>query len=317
MRDCKQPVATCCGRPITREELAQIKETVALFGNLSRKELTHTICEHLDWRTPSGTNKWDACLKMLLKFEKKGYITLPAKKEQARPKEKRIEFSGATAPPATEVTGTLGQLGGIDLQRVDTPDQVRLWNEYTARYHYLGYKKPIGYHIRYFIRTRKDYLGCLLFSGAAKAMTARDTWIGWTPSQRMRHLPWIINNARFLIFPWVNIRNLASHTLGKACRSIAEDWQEKWGFAPVLIETFVDPERYPGTSYHAANWIYLGMTTGKGLIRRGKAYKTSPKKILVYPIDKQFRKKLCGRPGQRNQGPRKPGFEDDTHRTNH
>jgi len=290
--DLKTPVATCCGRAITQEELLQIKETVTLFGNLSRKELTHTICEHLDWRTPSGTNKWDACLKMLISFEKKGYLTLPVKKKQAHPKGAELTFSAATSP-GKPVTGSLSSLGTIRLDRAESAAGIRLWNEYTARYHYLGYKKPFGYHLRYFIRNRDDLLGCLLFSGAAKALTARDTWIGWTQPQRIARLPWIINNSRFLIFPWVEVRNLASHVLGKAARCIAQDWEEKWGYAPVLMETFVDPEHYCGTSYLAANWTCLGLTTGKGLVRKGKHYKTSPKKILAYPIEKNFRTTLC------------------------
>ncbi len=290
--DLKTPVATCCGRAITQEELLQIKETVTLFGNLSRKELTHTICEHLDWRTPSGTNKWDACLKMLIGFEKQGHLTLPAKKEQPRRQKAELAFTAATTP-RKPVTGNLSALGTILLDRAESPAGIKLWNEYTARYHYLGYKKPFGYHIRYFIRSRDNLLGCMLFSGAAKAISARDQWIGWTPSQRIARLPWIINNSRFLIFPWVAVKNLASHILGKAARCIARDWQEKWGYAPVLMETFVDPERYCGTSYLAANWTYLGLTTGKGLVRKGKHYQTSPKKILAYPIEKNFRTTLC------------------------
>ena len=290
--DSKKPVATCCGRPISREELSQIKETVTLFGNLSRKELTHTICEHLDWRTPSGTNKWDACLKMLLSFEKKGYLTLPAKQKQARPRKIDLAFSPATIP-GEPITCSLSQLGSVTLDRAESQEAIKLWNEYTARYHYLGYKKPFGYHLRYFIRSRNATLGCLLFSGAAKAINARDRWIGWTQTQRTTHLPWLINNSRFLIFPWVEVKNLASHVLGKAARRIARDWQEKWGYAPVLMETFVDPQRYSGTSYLAANWIYLGKTTGKGLIRKGRQYQTSPKTIWVYPIEKNFRQTLC------------------------
>ena len=292
MLDRKQPVAICCGRPITRDEVAQIQETVSLFGNLSRKELTHTICEHLDWRTPSGTNKWDACLKMLLSFEKKGYITLPPKKTRPATRPKTLTFSVAT-DPANPVNCPLSDLSPVTLEPVQTPDRVKLWNEYTARHHYLGYKKPFGYHLRYFINSGDIPLGCLMFSGAAKALTARDGWIGWTASQRLHRLPWVINNSRFLIFPWVTVKNLASHVLGKVGRGIAHDWKKRWGFSPVLMETFVDPKFYTGSSYLGANWTYLGMTTGKGLVRKGKTYNTSPKKILVYPLAKNFKETLC------------------------
>lgn len=287
-----KPVVTCCGRPITGREFAQIKETVAMFGNLSRKELTHTICEHLNWRTPSGTNKWDACAKLLRRFEREGHIVLPPKQPQPRPKKKAVSFTGATkAGPKLQCR--LDQMGEVSLELAETPVQVRLWNEYTARHHYLGYKKPFGYHVRYFVKTPDHILGCLLFSGAARAIAPRDKWIGWKPHQRLRNLPWVINNTRSLIFPWIEVKNLASHTLGKARQRITQDWESKWGFSPVLMETFVDPEFYPGTSYLAANWQDLGMTTGQGLVREGKAYKTSPKKILVLPLVKDFRARLC------------------------
>jgi len=161
------------------------------------------------------------------------------------------------------------------------------------RYHYLGYSKPFGYVMRYFIRNDNKILGCILFAGAAKSMTARDRWIGWTEDQRLKNLAWVINNSRFLIFPWVNIKNLASHALGKAARSLRDDWQKRWGYQPVLMETFVDPELYRGTCYQASNWEYLGMTTGQGLARKGRTYTTSPKKIYVRPLVKNFRRILC------------------------
>lgn len=293
MHDQTKPVTTCCGRPISQREFAEIRETVQLFRNLSRKELTHTICEHLDWRTPSGTNKWDACLKMLESFEKKGIFKLPEKQVRpTTPKPIGIARSQKTDPGA-EISAGLKDLDPVKLILADTRSQTRLWNEYMDRYHYIGYKKPFGYTLRYFIQSGEALLGCLLFSGAAKAIKSRDRWIGWTPDQRLRQLPWVINNSRFLIFPWVRVKNLASHVLGKANRRIARDWKEKWGFSPVLMETFVDPERYQGTCYIAANWTYLGMTTGKGLLRKNKTYTTSPKKLFVKPISKNFRHQLC------------------------
>ncbi len=287
-----ESMATCCGRAITRRELGEIQETIALFGNLSRKELTHTICEHLDWRTPSGTNKWDACLNMLKLFEKKGYLTLPQKQKQTKPNTIQVKPSPRTDPEPS-ITCKLKELGKIRLIQTSTRDQTLLWNEYTARYHYLGYKKPFGYSIRYFLQSPDHLLGCLLFSGAAKAIGPRDKWIGWSNQERLQNLAWVINNSRFLIFPWVKVKNLASHVLGQACRQISEDWQRKWGFSPALMETFVDPKYYPGTSYKAANWIHIGMTTGKGLVRKNKSYETSPKKIFVKPITPHFRQQLC------------------------
>ncbi|MCG8635214.1 MAG: DUF4338 domain-containing protein [Desulfobacterales bacterium] len=286
----------CCGRPITRRELGEIRETVELFGNLSRKELTQTICEHLNWYTPSGTNKLDACLKMLKSFEKQGYFRLPAKQKQAVRKPCTISRSPMTAPEP-EISCRIDRLHPITLVQAEPGPQTHLWNEYMDRYHYIGYKKPFGYRIRYFIRSGDRYLGCLLFSGAAKAINCRDRWIGWTKDQRLQNLPWVINNTRFLIFPWVKVKNLASHVLGKVNRCIAGDWKEKWGYSPVLMETFVDPESYKGTSYLAANWTCLGMTTGKGLLRKNKKYETTPKLTFIKPISRGFRDRLCNEPG--------------------
>lgn len=285
------PMTTCCGRPINNEEVTQIQETVKLFGNLSRKELTNTICEHLEWRTPSGTNKLDACLKMLKEFEKKGLLHLPAKKQQSKPKKSQIIFSSATdATPC--ISGSLKEIGPIEIHQASTRTQVKLWNEYMARYHYLGYHRPFGYAMRYTIQNEEYPLGCILFSGAAKSIGIRDQWIGWNPNQRLQNLAWVVNNTRFLIFPWVNVKNLASHVLGRIGRRIGQDWVERWGFHPVLMETFVDPEHYQGTCYKAANWTDLGLTTGKGLVRPQKTYHTSPKKLFVRPLINNFRNVL-------------------------
>ncbi|MBW2163644.1 MAG: DUF4338 domain-containing protein, partial [Deltaproteobacteria bacterium] len=161
------------------------------------------------------------------------------------------------------------------------------------RYHYLGYKKPFGYVLRYFIVSEQGFLGCLMFAGASKALTARDRWIGWTQVQRLKNLAWVINNSRFLIFPWVQVKNLASHILGRVARRVREDWRERWGYSPVLAETFVDPRYYEGICYKAANWQYLGMTTGEGLVRKGRTYTTTSKKIFVKPLVKDWQSLLC------------------------
>ncbi len=289
------PMTICCGRPITRREFEEIRETVKLFEKLSRKELSQTICEHLNWRTASGTNKLDACMKMLRQFEKNGWVKLPIKQSQSKPRQDLPVFSAKT-DPGQEISGKLKEIGLIHIDLVTTPAQARLWNEYMARYHYLGYSRPFGYFIRYFIHTPEQVLGCCLFAGAAKAIAGRDQWIGWDAGSRLRNLAWIINNTRFLIFPWVNVKNLASHVLGKISRQIRQDWQDRWGFSPVLMETFVDPEYFQGTCYLAANWICLGMTTGKGLVRKNKTYQTQPKKIFVKPLIRNFRDILQGVP---------------------
>ena len=165
--------------------------------------------------------------------------------------------------------------------------------EYAERFHPLGYKGAFGYRLRYFIRSGSLRLGCALLAGAAKAIAVRDRWIGWSSGARLRNLPQVINNSRFLIFPHVQVPQLASHVLGQLARRVVADWQRHWGFAPVLMETFVDPRHYAGTCYRAAGWELLGKTSGRGLIRAGKAYQTTPRLVWVKPLAGEFRRVLC------------------------
>jgi len=283
-----------CGREITREQLSEILETVGLFPNLSRKELSATICEHLGWVTLTGSNKLDACTKLLEKLESKGLIRLPTKQEQYRRNrsQRPITLTSRTERRA-DITGNLKDIGQVRVEAVSDKETTGLWNEYVSRYHYLGYKQPFGYFLRYFVESEQGLLGCILFAGAAKALGVRDRWIGWREKHRLRNLAWVINNSRFLIFPWVGVKNLASHLLGQVARRIKDDWQQRWGYNPVLMETFIDPDHFAGSCYKAANWQYLGMTTGEGLVRKGKRYRTSPKMIFVKPLAKDFRSLLC------------------------
>jgi hypothetical protein len=158
-----------------------------------------------------------------------------------------------------------------------------LWNRYVERYHPLGYKKPFGYFARYFIESAEHRLGCILLSGAAKALRARERWIGWNDRQRLANLPSVANNSRFLIFPLVEVANLASHVLGQLARQVGTDWEARWGYRPLLLESFVDPTCFRGSCYRAAGWTLLGRTSGEGLVRPGKQYRTRPNPSLSFP----------------------------------
>ncbi len=281
-----------CGREIKTEELAQIRQTVKTFSSLSRTELAHTVCEHLGWHTASGSNKVDACLKLLKTLEARGLIQLPAQRDvSCKPgKTKVVKVKALDQEP---VKGTLTDIGPINLRVVVDQKEIVRFNEYMRHHHYLGTTRPFGCFLRYFIEGPDDtLLGCLLFSGAAKAITPRDQWIGWSLNQRLRNLGFVVNNTRFLIFPWVKVRYLASHVLGKVVKVLARDWQQQWNYQPVLLETFVDPQHFAGTSYQAANFKYIGMTSGLGLLRQGKNYTTTPKKIFVYPLVEDFQQVL-------------------------
>ncbi len=229
------------GREITPEEINNIRETVGEFGWLSRKELAMTISEHLGWFTASGGYKVDACMKLLMKLEGMGILSLPLKQEryQLRKCGERVSITNRTEP-GDEIRGEIAEIGEVKLEAVNNKEDKNLWNEYVDRYHYLGYKQPFECHLRYFIKAGSTILSCILLAGASKALGVRDKWIGWTDSQRLRNLAWVVNNTRYLIFLWVKIKNLASHVLGQLARYALKDWEARWGYKAVLIETFVD-----------------------------------------------------------------------------
>lgn len=283
------------GRSFTPEELELICSTVTNCDGLTRHELAWTLCELLDWTTATGSPKLDACRKLLAKLESQGRLRQPAKggyKKSAGGEVRRV-YSPETQPEL-EWRGRLGDLGAVELEIVRSRSRTRLWNEYVDRYHYLGYRRPFGCPLRYFVRCDRGLLGCVLLAGAAKAVAVRDRWIGWSETERLQALAWVVNNTRFLILPWIRIEHLASHVLGQVARRVREDWQQVWGYRPVLLETFVDPERFSGTCYRAAGWIELGLTSGEGLARPGRRYISTPKTIFVRPLVEEFRAQLCG-----------------------
>ncbi len=283
-----------CGREFTEGDLALIRWTVNQYSTLARKELVHTVCENLGWFTAAGGLKIDATVKLLGKLEERGLIKLPVKRGYRLTK-KRAGKGGNTerSAPGAEVNGRLDEVRPVWLDMVTDKTEEGLWAEYMARYHYLGNKKPFGCPIRYFVRCDRGVLGCVLLAGAAKSIGVRDQWIGWPEEIRLRNLGWVANNTRFLIMPWVRVKNLASHVLGLMTRRLADDWESRWGYRPLLVETFVDPMRFQGTCYRAAGWEELGQTTGAGLRRPGREYSTTPKLIFVRPLEKDFRAQLC------------------------
>ncbi|MCK5190050.1 MAG: DUF4338 domain-containing protein, partial [Methylococcales bacterium] len=277
---------TFAGHRFTRKQLSGIQQTVTTFTDLSHRELGLTICEHLNWYTPSGTYKIQTCLNALEEMQAAELFTLPAKVQQAKAIQKKMLWTVKTCQQP-EIKGSLEQFTSIILQPVIQKEDIALWNELIDRYHYLGYRKPIGTHLRYFIVAQtkageKQKLGCLIFSFPVWSLASRDQWIGWNGDERKQRLKLILDNNRFLILPWVNIKNLASKVLSLIARQVADDWMEQHGFRPVLLETFVDPEKYTGTCYQAANWQRIGKTQGKKGSDRCKT--VSPKDVYVYPL---------------------------------
>jgi len=288
---------TFCGRRFTRRQLADVQQTVASFPALSRKELARTICEHLNWHTPKGDYRVAAGLRLLEELERLGILQLPAKRTQAmRPGPRKAPALTARSAPQAPIEGSLRQLQPLGLELLEASADSALWNEFVERFHYLGYRQPLGPHLRYFLRDcHGRLLGCLLFSQATRALPCRDQWVGWQPGQYKQHLDLVVSQPRFLLLPWVRVQHLASHALALAVRQLPQHWQQRFSRRPVLLETFVDPARYRGTCYRAANWLHLGRTQARAEAGH------SPKDVYVYPLSKHCRSILLHGPRPRTR----------------
>ena len=290
IRDLKK--TTFHGRRLTRREIAGIQKTVGMFPALSRRELALTVCEHLNWRTPSGGDRLAACLRTLEHLELEGVLTLPSKRDTASGPPRPIRHTAAS-DPQPEIACRLSDLEPLSLAAADGRAERSEWNELVDRHHPLGCPRPFGPSLRWFILDRDGRrLGCLLFEAAARELPARDEWIGWDARQRERWLHLALGNSRFLILPWVRVANLASRALGMAVERLPGEWRERHGYRPVLVETFVDPTRHDGACYRAANWTRVGETAGR---KSGKRRKPA-KEIYAKPLDEGFRDALRGRP---------------------
>ena len=279
---------TFYGRRLTRRQLSEVQQTVSDFPKLSRAELARTVCEHLNWRTDSGQYSFMSCLKMLEQLESEGIWRLPAKDEsKVRGARMPLQWSARSEPPKDVLAAKLQELEPLELQLVVGQDEKEQWNELVDRYHYLGYSQPMGCHLRYFILDEQGRrLGCFLFQQAATKLGCRDEWIGWSMERYQKRLKLVVQNARFLIFPWVRVPNLASKALSLAVRRLADDWHDRWRVRPLLVETFVEEGRYQGSSYRAAGWQRLGET----LKRTGKSVKA----VYVKPLQDNVRPLLRG-----------------------
>jgi hypothetical protein len=287
---------SACGRRFSSAEQALIREVVARCSGLSRRELGHTIAELLGWRRPTGALKAQEGRELLEQLERAGQLELPGKRA-GRP------VGAATEVPHTAfgeqgptLLGNLEDVTPIGLEPVRSPEQHRWFRELVGRHHYLGYRVPFGAHLKYLAwasRPRRAVLGCLQFSSAAWRMAARDRWIGWDERARLENLPHVVTNSRFLVLPWVRVANLASHVLSLATRQLALDWRRRHGVEAWLAETLVDPARFHGGCYRAANWLPVGTTTGRGRMDRAhERHGLEPKTVFVYPLVRDARERL-------------------------
>jgi Domain of unknown function (DUF4338) len=284
-----------CGHTVTEGELALIRDIVHDFPSLSVAELAKTICELLDWRRPTGGLKNHECFLFLQQLKNRGWLpSLPEVRVAFNRGPRKIPLDARSEPEAP-VVSTLDDCLPLELDLISDGDNRALFRQYIQRYHYLGYRVPCGAQLRYFVRSRplsNQILACLLFTSAALKISPRDHWIGWGDQARKCNLLQIINNSRFLILPWVQVQQLASKILSLVVHQLPDDWLDAYRVKPLLLESFVDPERFSGTCYRAANWIHVGATQGRGRMDRNREVERHVKEIFLYPLHPKAREIL-------------------------
>ena len=278
-----------CARDFSAEDMEVVRHLTVTLPN--RSAIATELCAALGWRRPDGRPKEMSARVALLRMERDGLITLPPPRNPngnghvlryAKPELRWVK----AAPPS------LSALGRIELVVVDTPAASRRWRGLIASYHYLGNTHFAGAQLRYLVESSWGTLGALGFAASAWKCAPRDSHIGWAPPTREARLHLVVGNARFLILPHVRVPNLASTVLARAARRLPADWQTAYGYSPVLLETFVQADRFTGTSYRAANWIHVGQTQGRGKLDRYNRYALPIKDIYLYPLRRDYRRIL-------------------------
>ncbi len=279
------------GRIFGPQEIERVRAIIRAHPPASRQQLSYRVCELFDWRKPDGSLKDMSCRVALLRMHREGVIELPAPLHKVTPC-RSFGRRTAQAEPEPLLEAPVHELGALRLERVERQASA-LWNEYIDRYHYLGYKPLPGAQLRYFAYAGGRRVGLLGFGAAAWKTGPRDGWIGWSREQRRRNLGAVVNNARFLVLPWVRVKGLASKLLAMAARGLPEDWAGCYGSRPVLLETFVETGRFAGTCYRAANWRCVGQTQGRGKLGDHRIAQVPIKAVWVYPLVRNFRERLC------------------------
>jgi hypothetical protein len=291
IRERKEKSWSFCGRVFTESELQCIRTIIDEDTTRSRTAVSRIVCEQLKWYKPDGTVKYQSMCQVLVKMEAEALVSLPPP-QRSRTPIKPIEHTERTET-GEEIMQSAGKLPQLHIEIAKRTDEQSLWNEYIDRYHYLGYTPLTGAQMKYFVYAGDDPVALLGFSSAAWRVAPRDWYIGWGEEKRKENLHLILNNARFLILPWVYSKNLASMVLSMVCKRIPSDWQQRYNYRPVLLETFVEKNRFSGTCYKAANWINVGTTQGRGRGDRFNKARLPKKDIFVFPMDKDYHNVLC------------------------
>jgi len=281
------------GQEIGSEQIAVLREFIGAHPTSSRWKLSRQLCEELGWKQANGALRDVVCRGLLLMLERAGQIELPPVRRQIRGQCR----TGRRRPEAllidtAPISMALKDLGPIEIAQVRRTADEPLFNSLLEHYHYLGYEQPVGEHLKYVAWAQGRPVACLGWSSAPRHLGSRDRYIGWSAAARRRNIRFIAYNTRFLILPWVRVPHLASHILGKVTKALPEDWQRLYGHSVYFAETFVDPGRFRGTCYRAANWKFLGLTTGRGKNDQTKKANRPIKEILGLPLTPRFREYL-------------------------
>lgn len=288
-----ETILTYRGKTVTAEDVAFIRSLMAEHPGESRRKLSRRLCRAWDWVQQNGELRDQVCRSLMLELERAGHLALPPKKFIPHNPLAVRQSPEPCVIDQTLISCSLSQLPKIEFRQVRRAPLEGLFNSLIEQYHYLGYGQPVGEHLKYLVIAHERPIACFTWSSAPRHIGSRDRFIGWTAAQRRNNLHLLAYNSRFLILPWVSVPHLASHLLSKLARMISSDWQRIYGHPLYFLETFVDTERFRGTCYQAANWIRLGLTTGRGKNDHTMKPNRSIKAVWGYPLNKHFREKLC------------------------
>jgi hypothetical protein len=283
-------------RVITDADIVFIRRFIADHSGASRWALSRKLCQAWNWVQANGALRDMACRGLMLMLHRQGLIELPPVRRSMRnfivERSAPVLVEVDQAPLATHLAG----LGPLHIRQVRRTPEEAMFNSLIQQHHYLSYAQPVGEHLKYVIYTGDRPIACFAWSSAPRHLGSRDRFIGWSPKARLANIRLLAYNTRFLILPWVDVPHLASHLLARMARRLSADWQALYGHPIYFLETFVDPQRFRGTCYRAANWVHLGVTTGRGKDAPTAAPNRSIKNVLGLPLVKDFRERLCAMP---------------------
>ena len=280
------------GRVVNAEDILYIRELIAAHPRASRRRLSEKLCEAWQWKQANGALRDMVCRGLLLMLDRAGQIELPPVKfvphnplvRRARPEPIPVD--------TTPIEGPLAKLRPVQIEQVRRTDHEPLFNSLMEQHHYLGYEQPVGEHLKFLVLGQGQPIACLAWSSAPRQLGSRDRYIGWSAAARQRNIRFLAYNTRYLILPWVRVPHLASHILGRMTSQLSPEWERMYGHPVYFAETFIDPTCFRGTCYRAANWKFLGLTTGRG--KNDHTYKPNRpiKEVLGFPLTPRFRELL-------------------------